>query len=118
MKRGEIWTVAGGPDYTSKPRPAVILQADQFGNLDSVTICLFTSEGARTPLMRIPVYPSRENGLLLPSWLMVDKIATVPRAKLGICIGSLDHDTLIELGRAVTRGLSRAAKERTPTRTS
>jgi mRNA interferase MazF len=30
MKRGEIWSVAGGGDYTNKPRPVVIVQDDQF----------------------------------------------------------------------------------------
>jgi mRNA interferase MazF len=29
MRRGEIWTVAGGGDYTGKPRPALILQDDR-----------------------------------------------------------------------------------------
>jgi hypothetical protein len=25
MKHGEVWTAAGGPDYTGKPRPVVLL---------------------------------------------------------------------------------------------
>jgi mRNA interferase MazF len=28
MRRGEIWTVAGGAAYAGKPRPAVIIQDD------------------------------------------------------------------------------------------
>ncbi len=28
MRRGDIWTVAGGADYAGKPRPVVIIQDD------------------------------------------------------------------------------------------
>ena len=28
MRRGDIWTVSGGKDYASKPRPVVIVQDD------------------------------------------------------------------------------------------
>ena len=44
MKRGEIWTVAGGSDYTGKPRPAVIVQDDRYDSTNSVTICPLTLE--------------------------------------------------------------------------
>ena len=44
MKRGEVWTVAGGPDYASKPRPAVILQDNAFDATASITLCPFTSQ--------------------------------------------------------------------------
>lgn len=102
MKRGEIWTVAGGPHYSSKPRPAVVLQADRYTELDSIVICLFTTDDTRAPSVRIPVFPAADNGLRFPSWLMIEKIAAVPRAKLGARIGLLDHATLVELSRAVT----------------
>ena len=41
--RAEIWTVAGGPDYAGKPRPAVILQDDTFEATASITVCPFTT---------------------------------------------------------------------------
>ena len=41
MKRAEVWTVAGGPDYAGKPRPAVILQDDAFaGTASNTTIAV------------------------------------------------------------------------------
>ena len=83
MKRGEIWTVAGGGDVTGKPRPAVILQHDAFDGTDSVTICAFTSDATDLPLFRIAVEPSPTNGLTSVSRLMVDKITTVSRRRLG-----------------------------------
>ena len=100
MKRGDIWTVAGGPDYAGKPRPAVIVQDDRFDATKSITICSFTSSDADAPLLRLLVESSARNGLEAPSRLMVDKIATVPRSKLGRRIGRLDHQDIVRLNRA------------------
>jgi mRNA interferase MazF len=63
MKRGEIWTMAGGADYAGKPRPVVIIQDDAFAARDSITICLITSDSTDLPLFRIPVQPTPDNGL-------------------------------------------------------
>ncbi len=61
MKRGEIWTLAGGGDYTGKPRPAVIVQDDSFDATASITICAFTTDPTDAPLFRIPIHPSESN---------------------------------------------------------
>lgn len=100
MKRGEIWTVAGGGDVTGKPRPAVILQHDAFDGTDSVTICAFTSDPTDLPLFRIPVQPSPCNGLTATSRLMVDKISTVSRRRLGRRIGALQRSDLQRLNQS------------------
>ena len=50
VKRGEVWTVSGGPDYAGKPRPVVVIQDDRFDATDSVTVCGLTTVGAETPL--------------------------------------------------------------------
>lgn len=101
MKRGEIWTVSGGKDYTGKPRPAVIVQDDRFDATRSVTICAFTSDPVDAPLFRVPVGPDEGNGLKTASRLMVDKITTVPKAKLGKRIGRLGDRDLLRLDRAM-----------------
>jgi mRNA interferase MazF len=101
MRRGEIWTVAGGPDYAGKPRPAVILQDDRFDGTSSVTLCAFTTDPTEAPLFRIPVTPNERNGLAAPYTLMTDKITTVPRSKLGSRIGRLDDEDIVRLNRAV-----------------
>ena len=101
MKRGEIWTVAGGPDYTGKPRPAVIVQDEQFRVSQSITLCTFTSDEVEAPLFRLPVGPSATNGLRIPSYLMLDKITTVPRGKLGRRIGRLDTADMTRPDRAM-----------------
>ena len=102
MKRGEIWTIAGGPYYAGKPRPAVILQNDHYSGIESVTVCPITSFDTNTPRIRIPVFPDEVNGLRSPSWVAADKIVSLPRSKLGLSIGRIDDNTLVEISRAVT----------------
>jgi len=101
LKRGEIWTIAGGKDYAGKPRPAVIVQDDRFDATGSITICVFTSDKTEAPLFRIVIQPSDQNGLATISRLMVDKIATIPKSKLGLRIGHLDAADLIRLNQAM-----------------
>jgi len=101
MRRGDIWTAAGGVEYLGKPRPVVIVQDDNFGSTDSVTICAFTTVPKDAPLIRILIEPSARNGLAEPCRLMVDKISTLPRSKLGRHIGRLDDEDMVRLNRAV-----------------
>ncbi len=101
MKRGEIWTVAGGPDYAGKPRPVVILQDDRFDATSSVTICAFTTNPTDAPLFRLLVQPSDRNRLRAPSRLMVDKLTTVPKAKIGAKVGHLDDEDQVRLNRSI-----------------
>lgn len=101
MKRGEIWTVAGGKDYAGKPRPAVILQDDRFDGTDSVTISAFTTDSTDAPLFRLLIEPDEFNGLRKVCRLMVDKITTVPKSKLGDHIGRLTDEDVVRLNRAI-----------------
>jgi mRNA interferase MazF len=101
VKRGEIWTVAGGKDYAGKPRPAVILQDDRFDATGSVTICAFTTDPTEAPLFRLPIEPDAVNGLRTVCQVMVDKITTVPRARIGVRVGRLADEDMIRLNRAI-----------------
>lgn len=101
MKRGEVWTVAGGGDYAGKPRPAVIVQDDVFEATSSVTVCAFTTDPTEAPLFRLPIEPTRQNGLQQASRLMVDKITTVHRRRLGSHVGRLADEDVIRLNRAI-----------------
>lgn len=101
MKRGEIWTVAGGKDYAGKPRPVVIVQDDRFDATSSITVCGFTRDETEAPLFRLPVVPSDLNRLDAPSRLMVDKLSTVPKSKLGYRVGRLEDEDLVSLNRAM-----------------
>ena len=90
MRRGDIWTVAGGRAYAGKPCPVVVVQDDSFDATDSVTICAFTTDETEAPLFRLPVVPNERNGLRTVCRLMVDKITTVPKSKVGSHLGRLD----------------------------
>ena len=100
MKRGEVWTVSGA-GYAGKPRPAVIVQDDRFDASASVTICVFTTDETEAPLFRLLVTPSERNGLRLASRLMVDKLTTVSKGRLGERIGRLDDEDVVRLNRAI-----------------
>ncbi len=100
MKRGEIWTVSGS-GYAGKPRPAVIVQDNRFDATASVTICAFTTDATEAPLFRLAIEPDGQNGLRLLSRLMVDKITTVPKSRLGERIGNLPAADLVRLNRAI-----------------
>ena len=101
MRRGDVWTVAGGKDYAGKARPVVILQDDSFDGTESITICAFTTDDTDAPLFRLAVEPNERNGLRIPCRLMVDKVTTVPKSKLGAHIGRLDDEDVLRLNQAV-----------------
>jgi mRNA interferase MazF len=101
LKRGEIWAVAGGADYVGKPRPVVVVQDDRFVQTESITVCAFTNDPVDAPIFRLLVERSEVNGLRAPSRLMIDKITTVPRGRLGERIGHLGDENMIRLNRAV-----------------
>ena len=100
MRRGEVWTVSGS-GYSGKPRPAVILQDDRFDATASLTVCVFTTDETDAPLFRIEINPSDRNGLRAASRLMVDKITTVPKERLGERVGQLDDVDEVRLNRAI-----------------
>ena len=101
MKRGDVWTVAGGKDHAGKPRPIVIIQDDVFDATDSVTICAFTTDQTDAPLFRLPVQPNERNGLRAACRLIVDKISTVPKTKVGARVGRLDDEDIPRLNQAI-----------------
>lgn len=96
-----MWTAAAGSGYAGKPRPVVIVQDDRFDATTSVTVCAFTTDATEAPLFRLRVEPDELNGLREPSSLMVDKLTTVPRSKLGTHVGRLNDEEMVRLGRAV-----------------
>jgi mRNA interferase MazF len=100
MRRGDLVTVAIQGAY-GKPRPALVIQSDLFAEHPSVTILPVTSELRDTPLFRIGVAPSAENGLRKPSQVMVDKPQSVPREKVGVVIGHLDDEAMLAVNRAL-----------------
>lgn len=100
MKRGDIITIALSGDY-GKPRPALIIQSDLFAETSSVTILPLTSHLVEAPLLRISVMPTVANGLTKISYIMVDKLYTTPREKVGEVLGHLDAKIMLEVERSL-----------------
>lgn len=78
-----------------------IVHDDHFDATDSVTVCAFTTDPTEAPLFRLRIKPDETNGLSESCSLMVDKITTIPRSKLGERIGKLADEELVRLGRAI-----------------
>ncbi len=90
------------------PWPALVVQANFFGDLVCVTVLPITSTLVDAPLLRVPIEPSEQNGLVRRSQIMVDKPQTLSRTKLGPVIGRLDDATMVTVNRvlAVFLGLA------------
>ncbi|MGH3493312.1 MAG: type II toxin-antitoxin system PemK/MazF family toxin, partial [Sciscionella sp.] len=101
VRRGELWTASGGRHDASKPRPVLIVQDDRFDATDSITICPLTTDLTEIPLLRIPLIAAVDSGLAAPSRLMVDKLTTMPRSKLGERIGAVTDTDMVALSRAL-----------------
>lgn len=90
MQRGDVVAVADrGGEFTGKPRPAVIIQSDLFSGLDSVSVCPLSSLAMDAQVLRLAIQPSDTLKLAGESWVMVDKITTVRRSRVGPPIGRL-----------------------------
>ena len=108
MTRGEIWTGADDAQYAEKPRPVVIIQHAHFDVLDSVTICGLTKDPTDLPLFRVLIEPSKLNGLQFPSRIMVDKILTIRKDRLGYRMGRLEEKDILRLDRVIATFLGLA----------
>ena len=100
MRRGDFVTIAMQGDF-GKPRPALIIQSDQFNEHASMTVLLVSSALVDAPLLRVTVHPDPENGLQKPSQVMVDKAMTVKKEKLGEAFGHLNAEGMLEIERCL-----------------
>jgi mRNA interferase MazF len=108
MNRGDFVTIAMQGDF-GKPRPALVIQSDQFSEHATMTVLLVSSTLVEAPLFRVTVQPDTRNGMQKPSQVMVDKAMTVKRDKLGKAFGSASDEVMLEVGRslAVFLGIAR-----------
>lgn len=100
MKRGDFVSIALQGDF-GKPRPALVIQADQFQRHATVTVLLLSSSKIDAPLLRVSIDPSAENGLQLPSQIMIDKVMTVKSDKVGPTFGQINANIIVEVERCL-----------------
>ena len=98
MRRGDLVTIALPGDF-GKPRPALIVQSDLFDQALTVTVLLVSGTLQDAPLLRLTVEPDDDNGLRKTSQIMIDKVMTVRRDKIGPPFGRLDADTMVSINR-------------------
>ena len=89
----------------------VIVQSDSFSGTNSVTICIFTTNESEAPLIRLRIEPNERNELDASSRIMVDKITTVPKRKIGRRIGELDSEDIERLDQAMATFLGLTASQ-------
>ena len=98
-QRGLLVTVSLQGDF-GKPRPALVVQSDLLSELPTLLLCPITSE-LRDAEFRVQVLPTPTNGLREVSQVMVDKVSTLPRGKVGAAFGRLEQDRLKEVDRSL-----------------
>lgn len=106
--RGELVTAIVPGDF-GKPRPVVIVQANAFvEHHASVTVCPLTTHLTGLRLFRIMVAPDKRNGLNEPSEVMIDKMNSLRRERIGNSIGRLSTFDLRAVDDALLRWLDLA----------
>ena len=109
MKRGDVVIVATGGGFGGKPRPALVLQADEYLELDTVVLALFTSELSVAPTLLRPVFePTEGNGLLARSELMLHVIITARRDRVARVAGALSPADMGRINQALVAFLGLA----------
>jgi len=108
VKRGEVWTAAGGAAYAGKPRPYVVVQDDVYLETDSVVVCPLTTEQVVTTFLRPPIAPDPANGLDASSRAMVDKIGAIPRLRMGKRLGRISNEQMRAIEEAILTFLGMA----------
>ena len=102
LKRGDIVLCADGRgDYTSKPRPVVIVQnSDYLDGLESVTICPMTSVLSAASV-RVRIKANAATGIKEPSDVETDKITTVRVSRLSTKVGEIADKELVKINHAL-----------------
>lgn len=109
MKRGDVVVVVVQGDL-GRPRPAVIVQADELGDATTtVLICPITSDVTEKLPIRPIVEADAGNGLRIRSQIMTDKMLALRRDRIKRVVGALNSKTSEQLDRAllIVLGLAR-----------
>jgi mRNA interferase MazF len=109
VNRGDV-VLTVMPGDLGKPRPGVIVQADELGDTTtSVLVCPLSSDLSDFRRSRPVIQPSAANGLRLRSQIMTDKMSPLRRDRIRRVIGSLDAESTERLNSAllVVLGLTR-----------
>ena len=108
MRRGQIIIIAARGDFTSKPRPHVIVQNDGLiAESTTVTACPLTTRLLGTDLIRVRIDPDDDNGLARPSEIQVHLVTSVRKSRVDQIVGMAGSDVMIRVDQALQRWLAR-----------
>jgi mRNA interferase MazF len=100
LKRGDL-VMAVLPGELGKPRPTLVVQSDHLAAFDSIVVCPLTSDLVSEAVTRISLEPTPENGLRLPSQVMVEKVNAISLRRCRDVIGKVDRSTLDQVAGAL-----------------
>lgn len=106
MKRGDV-VYCAAPDYYGKVRPGVIVQSNKYlQEPPSFTICLLTGDVLSDSAVRVTILPSKSNGLEKASQIMIDKVMSLPSARIKNRVGALTAQQIRMVDEALRDWLS------------
>jgi mRNA interferase MazF len=106
LARGDLVTAVVPGDF-GKPRPAVVVQATPYAEVHpSVTVCPLSSHLTGLRLFRVAIAADKTNGLEAASEVMVDKISSLRRDRIGERIGRLSAPDLAAVAEALRQWLA------------
>ena len=109
MKRGDVVLVVV-PNELGRPRPGVVVQADEFNTpLSTIFICPISSDVQERLPLRPIIEAEPSTGLRLRSQIMTDKMVALRHDRVRRVIGRIDSESSEQLDRAllVVLGLAR-----------
>ena len=109
VKRGDVVLVVV-PSELGRPRPGVVVQADEFNDgLSTIFVCPISSDLQEDLPLRPIIEAEPSNGLRLRSQIMTDKMVALRHDRIRRVIGRIDTETSEQLDRAllVVLGLAR-----------
>lgn len=107
MKRGDIVRTVGRGDFSNKPRPSLVVQADSFNEYHpSVTVCPITSSLSGDSFYRILVTADGGNGLTRDSEIEIDRVQAIWRERTCDVIGQASDEVMFAVDQAIRRWLA------------
>lgn len=107
MKRGDIVASVGRGDFSTKPRPALIVQADLFvAHHPTMTVCPITSVLTGGGFGRVPIARDENTNLLADSEIEIDLVQAIRAERIGRHIGRATDDTMMLVDDALRRWLA------------
>lgn len=106
MRRGDIVRTVGRGDFATKPRPALVVQADAFNeHHPAITVCPITSHLTGDIFYRVPVSADEISGLLDDSEIEIDRLQAIWRYRVREKIGAVPEEIMFSVDQALRRWL-------------